>query len=936
MGVTTLNYRKRPARHPAYRAAAIAEQVPIATVADRCYVLTDGSFAAVFRVDGFKYDLASEREMHDQVKALYKVINLLPPGVTLLHLHRINNNVRALLEEHEATLDGEQPYARWLAWDNARRLHEMMRRGELLASENLLVLTYNPDGPIWQRLQNWYEGDRSLKQLQRQVLEGVQKGNVLQRSTAAYSLALAKFEDAISSVVNQISLSGLGPQRLEDQALYELAHEVLNPGDAMRHGCPPIEKPGMGDQFAGLFTRGPLEKEAKKQPALGVVLPVTEREQLATTDWELGSNYVKIGDRYYGSVFVRKLPSAHYPTLALTLAAVPFECTIATSVTMLQKQAELERMWARVRSAKSRAEVAFFGATPDPANREAAQDAERLYMQMSSGEENPLMFRCVISVAGRTKHELNKACDAIIALLREMEGTHGVRTRFETEDAIKCGWPFVLPSSQFALRVITSQAANLMPLFGRWAGSEKAVTLCTDPMRRLVRHDPFPENLLSRNKVVTGMSGSGKSFMQQLVDIQPMAAMRDTEILIVESGASMMLTAELLGGRYVRLGPRSHLKINPFDLPDDFAEMDRAEQEAELRYKYQFIKNLVLAMARIRDAESGQIAENVIGQCVKRTYERHRVPQFRHFYAELGTYENARDARATEMAGRLRTLLVNYTTHENGEEGIYAPYFDVVSNVRIDVPILDFDLMDIKNDPALLTPYSLVVLGNLIYNRLLKRDGRRRLVVVDEAWALMKEDAGEMSPAGQAIELAFREGRKLGASTCFITQNFSDCQADKIGRAVVGNSAIQYFLKHERNGANDRAFMESGFTRAKRDRVYDATTKVGEFSEVLQKEGDAWGMLRVPSRGPRYWLATSHHEEFKIRQRYLDTYGKAGLSREAVMAILAEDYPGGVMAAHGPEMPIQRGIEFGAAWEDHFRRFSERIARGERVPYTFQ
>lgn len=930
---TTLTYPKEFARNPHYRTPPLAHEVPIATVQNRAYQLTDGSMAAVYRVRGTDYELAGDRELSTFCENLRLIINNVPANVQVKHLFRISHTVRDVLEEHEREMTGSNVFARYLAWDQWRRFHREAERGALLADENLLVVTYNP------RIE-WWKGDRKLDGIRQAVMAKTAKNTVLQRSRDRFTLAVNKFEDLIGPIENQMRLAGLEPARLDDRALYELAWEVLNPSEALRRPCPNIQRPSAQDPYAGLFADGDLRKVAAKHPDLAVVAPITEREQLCVSDQVVGDTWVRVGDTYYGAVVLKMLPTSHYPTLSLKLAAIPFECTIAIDLIMMHKQKELEKMWTRVRSANSKAQLALFGGTPDPAKREAAAEQERAYLELAKGSENPLRFRMVVVVGAKSVDQLDKRSGAVISLLQGLEGIQGQRVMYEVEDAIKTTWPFGLVNNLYTVKVHTSLAANLMPLFSRWGGSERAVTICTDPMRRLVRHDPMPGNLPSKNKIICGSTGTGKSFLAQQIDIHPLAAKDNTEILMVESGGSFRLTTACFGGQYIRVGPRADCHVNPFDLPVGFAELSQADQEGELSYKISFIKNLILAMVRIFDPGEQQLAENVIGKVVMRAYREKQIPRFRDVYRLLGTYRNERDAKAEELAGRLRTLLTNYVETEEGEAGPFSRYFDTFTNFNAENPILAFDLVDVKSDKSLLVPYTLVLICGLIYNRLMRRDGIERMVVIDEAWALIKaESNGQSSPAGEAIELFWRESRKLGGACTFITQAYADTQSDAIGRAVVNNSRIQYFLKHERGGINDVAFKSAGFSAQKTQKVYELETDPGRYSQVMVNEGGAWGVLQIPTVPMKYWVATTHPDDLRILTRYFETYGKkCGLDDRTVVAVLAEDYPEGAKGRQNPkgEMPLQDALQFAEQWQSHYRRFGDLVQRGERIPHSFR
>ena len=106
---------------------------------------------------------------------------------------------------------------------------------------------------------------------------------------------------------------------------------------------------------------------------------------------------------------------------------------------------------------------------------------------------------------------------------------------------------------------------------------------------------------------------------------------------------------------------------------------------------------------------------------------------------------------------------------------------------------------------------------------------------------------------------------------------------------------------------------------------------------VLIKEGDEWGVVRLPSVGLKYWLATTDPQDLKVRNRYFGVFrDRYGLDEVVVLAILAQDYPGGTHAAYGKEMPENEALLFAERWSDHYRRFGELVAQGERIPPDFQ
>jgi len=922
-------------KDPDFRTPPVAHEVPLATVRDGMYLLTDGSLSAVWRVKGLEDELATQRETAGFYQRIQGVLNIVPPGMQIKLLHRIHHNYRDLLDAHEKTLDGSHPFARLVAWEQSQRYRRAMEQGQILRSQNIICLTYDPKV-------NWWAARGGVGQKMGALIDDFTQtlsGGARQQMMARYQQALQKFDSAARGVVYQMEASDLKPERLGDGELYELAWELLNPRESLRRSCPKIRRVDSADPYSGVFASGAGKKLAAKAPNVTIVAPVSEREQLVASDWKVGDKWMRIDDQFYAVVNMRLLPTETYPGVAKTLAMLGFECTICIDAVMLQKAPELNKQWSQARSAMSQADATLIeGSTPDPANKEKAQQMKDEYLALSAANENPFRLRLSIMIGGPSPDALDERVDVVMNSLREMGQLQAIREHYGVKEAIKSIWPFSPVINSNARKTMTTHVANLMPLLSRWEGSRRPVTLFLDAAMRLVKHDPFPTNQLNRNRIVCGKSGSGKSFAIQLADVHPHAARSKTEILIVESGGSFELTTKCFDGVYLKLGPSCPYTINAFDLPQGFSELTKEKQEEELNFKYSFIKNLVMCMARIVSADDQIVAENVVGTVAQQVYQTVPQPKLRDFYRVLSQYRNPTDLTAEALAGKIMTRLSNYVVTPDGRPGIYSNYFDCDTNFNVTSNIITFDLMDVKNDKGLLDPMAMVVILGLIYNRLMLRDGTERLIIIDEAWALIKEQAGGESPAGQGIELFWREGRKLGGASVMISQNFSDMMTDKVGRAVVGNSPIQYFLVHEPLRANTDAFKNAEFSQSKIDRVYNLTTKYGEFSELMIKEGTEWGVIRLPSAGIRYWISTTDPKDLGIRKKYYDTYMSGyGLDDRTVVALLAFNYPAGF---HGPrpaqEMSEQEGLRYAEWWQAKFREFSGFVARGEPIPQTFR
>ena len=129
-----------------------------------------------------------------------------------------------------------------------------------------------------------------------------------------------------------------------------------------------------------------------------------------------------------------------------------------------------------------------------------------------------------------------------------------------------------------------------------------------------------------------------------------------------------------------------------------------------------------------------------------------------------------------QLAQRLR----KYTT------GTFAGIFSQQSNIDINNPMVVFNIRDLEDE---LRPVAMYIVLNFIWNKT-KSDQKKRILIVDEAWQLMKyEDS-----ANFLFSLAKR-ARKYNLGITTITQDVEDFMGSRMGRAIVANASMQILLK---------------------------------------------------------------------------------------------------------------------------------------------
>jgi conjugal transfer ATP-binding protein TraC len=300
----------------------------------------------------------------------------------------------------------------------------------------------------------------------------------------------------------------------------------------------------------------------------------------------------------------------------------------------------------------------------------------------------------------------------------------------------------------------------------------------------LVIFDRF--SLENANMVVFAKSGAGKSFTVKLEALRSM--MTGTEVIIIDPENEYQKLCEAVGGSYTRLSLSSQTHINPFDLP---RVIDSEEAEDALRANLITLHGLLrLMMGGAQMAANGSVMpalnpaeEADLDQALIDTYARVGItsdplthnsppPTISDLYETLLHMGGS----GPQLAQRLR----KYTS------GTFAGVFSQQSNIDINNSMVVFNIRDLEDE---LRPVAMYIILSHIWNKT-RTDKKKRMLIVDEAWQLMKYD----DSANFLFSLAKR-ARKYYLGLTTITQDVEDFMGSKMGRAIVANSSMQMLLK---------------------------------------------------------------------------------------------------------------------------------------------
>jgi len=134
-----------------------------------------------------------------------------------------------------------------------------------------------------------------------------------------------------------------------------------------------------------------------------------------------------------------------------------------------------------------------------------------------------------------------------------------------------------------------------------------------------------------------------------------------------------------------------------------------------------------------------------------------------------------------EWKGANLTSTLSKYTH-----GSWSAFLNQASNIDINRKFVVFSVRDMEDE---LKPVAMYIVTHYIWNAV-RKNIRKRLLVVDEAWWMMKSE----DTASFLYSIAKR-GRKYYLGLATITQDVGDFMKSPYGIPIITNSSMQLLLK---------------------------------------------------------------------------------------------------------------------------------------------
>ena len=511
----------------------------------------------------------------------------------------------------------------------------------------------------------------------------------------------------------------------------------------------------------------------------------TLRDLISPSSIEIQSDHFRLGTKYGRTIYVYGYPRTLSTgwlsplinideVLDISIYIYPVDTTVVMKnlrkkVTQLEADISLNAEKGRIRN---------------PETDAAIQDAEELRDQLQLGYEKFFRFGLYVTLWADSLDELNYVQHKIETMFGQLMIFSKVATS-QQEQGMNTTMPMATDQLQIRRNMNTSAISTSFPFTSADLTQERGILYGVNMHNQgLVIFDRF--TLENANLVVFAKSGAGKSFAVKLEAIRSM--MMGTEIVIIDPENEYQKLSDAVGGSYVRLSLNSDVRINPFDLPKVIDSEDASDALRANLVTLHGLFRLMLGGTQI-DPNGQPISslsaneEADLDQALIDTYARAGItsdplthqstpPTIINLYDTLAHMGGS----GPQLAQRLR----KYAT------GTFAGIFSQQSNIDINNQMVVFNIRDLEDE---LRPVAMYIVLNHIWN-IVRAKQKRRILIVDEAWQLMKYD----DSANFLFSLAKR-ARKYYLGLTTITQDVEDFMSNKMGRAIVMNSSMQLLLK---------------------------------------------------------------------------------------------------------------------------------------------
>lgn len=501
----------------------------------------------------------------------------------------------------------------------------------------------------------------------------------------------------------------------------------------------------------------------------------TVKDLIAPAALKLATNHIQIGETYARTYFVIAYPRFLHTNWFSPIINIDFPMnismfihpidtaeilkTLRKTTTQVQSQIHLEEEGGKIR---------------DPILETALQDIEELRDNLQQGTEKFFRFGLYITVYGKSPEDIDKSGGEIEAIL-EAQLVYVKPAVLKVEQGFSSTLPLANDELDVANNLNTAPLSTTFPFVSADLSSDEGILYGINRHNNsLILFDRF--KMENANMVVFAKSGGGKSYAVKLEIFRSM--MIGTNVIVIDPENEYKYLCDTVGGSFIKMSLNSDFHLNPFDLP----KIGEGEDpEDVLRTNIASLIGLLHIMLGSVTPEE----DSILDIAIRETYALKDITPQANFKAlNANSFPTMSDLyevlRNSDGGESLATRLEKYT------DGIFAGVLNKPTNVQVNNQLVVFNIRDLEEQ---LRPIAMYVILQFIWNEM-RSEMKKRMIVVDEAWVMMKNEDAASFLFGIA-----KRCRKYYTGLTTITQDIADFMTSKYGKPIVTNSSLQLLLK---------------------------------------------------------------------------------------------------------------------------------------------
>ncbi len=496
------------------------------------------------------------------------------------------------------------------------------------------------------------------------------------------------------------------------------------------------------------------------------------RDVLSPSALQINPSSVRLGAKFARTMFVFSYPRYLHTNWFSPIINLDRVFDISMYIHPVDTATILRTLRRKVAQVQSQiAEREQKGLVRDPILDTGYRDLEDLRDKLQQAQERLFNFGLYITIYGFSEDELNKTETEIKSVL-EARLVYIKPALFQQAEGFKSVLPLNFDELAIHTYLNSSPISSTIPFVSFDLTSNKGVLFGINRHNNsLVLFDRF--SLPNANIVIFGTSGGGKSYLTKLEVLRSL--MWGIDVIIIDPEREYEYVTEAVGGSYISISLTSKNHINPFDLPIP------REDESPADVLRSNIVNLV-GLFRIMLGGLTPQEDAILDAAITETYaSRDITPESDFSKTDPPMLSDLELVLASTAGGEdLATRLKKFTT------GTWSGFLNQRTNIEVKNRLVVFSVRDMEDE---LRPVGMFIILRYIWN-LVRTVLKKRILVVDEAWWLMKTEDGASFLFGIA-----KRCRKyfLGLST--ITQDVGDFLNSSYGKPIITNSSLQIILK---------------------------------------------------------------------------------------------------------------------------------------------